>query len=466
MIRPVIASLAAVFFLISMPTTPLSADAKTKNTSDTQSRDLADLKQKKLIRVLLPYSITYYYLENGMKKGAAAAYIAAFEDYLNKDVPQETAKIRVQFMPMDRDDLLTALARGLGDIAMGGLTITPERQKLVDFSTPVIDDVRTLIVTGPDHPPIKSLADIAGMEIHARSTSSYFETLGQVNKKLTSSQLSPVTIRETPDGLSDADILEMVNENIVPATIMEGDKIRLWSALYKSITVHEGLPLKVGEQIGWAIPKGSTELKQVLDDFIKKVKPKDLPSPVLFQRDYGESRKLLDPKTDAYLKKFKELSPLFETFGKKYDIDPSMLAAQAFQESHFDQHARSRAGAVGLMQMLPSTARDRHVDIPDIYKLENNIEAGAKYMRFLMDRYFSDPKINHIDRLLLAYAAYNAGPHRVIEARKGAPDPNKWFNNVEWEVGRAVGSQPLNYVRNIYIYNLIFSELATMAQSK
>ncbi|MEP3280268.1 MAG: lytic transglycosylase F [Stappiaceae bacterium] len=459
MVRPlVVFAIAMVASLVAMVAFGTSV-GKSGETTDGQTGVAADLKKTNLIRVLLPYSITYFYLENGKKKGAAAAYMSAFEEYLNKNITEKTAPFRIQYFPMEREKIFTALARGLGDIGLGGLTITPERLKLVDFSNPLLEDVRTFIVTGSDHPPITELADIAGMEIHARSTSSYFDSLEDTNQNLKARQLSPVSIRSAPRGLSDADLLEMVNENIISATIMESDKIELWSALYSSIRVHDGLPLKQGEKIGWAVPKDSPDLKKKINQFIKTNKPTAVLPAALFNRDYGESHKLIDPKSNNYLKKFKELKPLFVKFGKTYNIDPAMLAAQAFQESRFNQNARSHVGAVGVMQMLPSTARDKHVGIRDIYKLKENIEAGAKYMRFLMDHYFDDTAISNTDQLLLAFAAYNAGPHRVLRARKNVPNPNKWFNNVEWEVGRLVGSQPLNYVRNIYIYHMIFSDL-------
>ena len=75
-------------------------------------------------------------------------------------------------------------------------------------------------------------------------------------------------------------------------------------------------------------------------------------------------------------------------------MDPTLLAAQGFQESRLDQSVRSHVGAIGVMQLLPSTAEDKNVAIPNIDELEPNIEAGAKYMAFLKERYFTGPELD------------------------------------------------------------------------
>ena len=175
---------------------------------------------------------------------------------------------------------------------------------------------------------------------------------------------------------------------------------------------------------------------------------------------------MINPKTDAYNKKLDELVVLFNKYGEKYDIDPMLLAAQAFQESRFNNNARSRAGAVGIMQLLPSTARDKNVNIKNFKKLENNIEAGAKYMRFVADHYFADENIPELQKILFVFASYNAGPNRVARVRKKAKDPNQWFDSVEWEVARAAGAEPIKYVKNIYIYYVIFKKLVEDQERK
>ena len=138
-----------------------------------------------------------------------------------------------------------------------------------------------------------------------------------------------------------------------------------------------------------------------------------------------------------------------------------MLGAMAYQESRLDHSMRSPRGAIGIMQILPSTAADPNVNIADITKLENNIHAGTKYLEFLRSRYFTDPDIDMLNRILFSFAAYNAGPARVAELRKEAEasklDPNVWFDNVEIIAAKRIGRETVQYTSNIYKYYIAYS---------
>jgi membrane-bound lytic murein transglycosylase MltF len=133
-----------------------------------------------------------------------------------------------------------------------------------------------------------------------------------------------------------------------------------------------------------------------------------------------------------------------------------LIAAQGYQESRLDQSKRSPAGAIGIMQLMPATATDPNVDIPEIEIAERNIEAGMKYLRHLRSEYFDDPAISSFDQTCFAFAAYNAGPGNIRKARARAAtmglDANIWFGNVEVAAGRTISREPVAYVRNILKY--------------
>ena len=105
----------------------------------------------------------------------------------------------------------------------------------------------------------------------------------------------------------------------------------------------------------------------------------------------------------------------FKVYADKYDFPYLIITALAYQESRLDQNAKSHVGAIGVMQMLPSTAKDKNVNISNIHEVEANIHAGSKYLRFIADRYFSDPAIDKLNRGLFTFAAYNAGPAKVAK---------------------------------------------------
>jgi membrane-bound lytic murein transglycosylase MltF len=122
------------------------------------------------------------------------------------------------------------------------------------------------------------------------------------------------------------------------------------------------------------------------------------------------------------------------------------------------------------MQVLPTTARDPSVNIPDIHLAEQNIHAGVKYLRYLVNEFFDDPQIDDTDRLLFAFAAYNAGPNRIVRLRKQAAaqgiDPNRWFDNVELVVAEDVGRETVQYVSNIFEYYVAYKLVVEHARSR
>ena len=167
----------------------------------------------------------------------------------------------------------------------------------------------------------------------------------------------------------------------------------------------------------------------------------------------------------ADVERFKQLVEIFRIHGKTYSFDHLMLMAQGYQESQLDQSRRSHRGAVGIMQLLPSTAADKAVNISGIDKDENlNVEAGAKYLRYLADTYIDDPAVTPKNQMLFAFAAYNAGPGNLRKFRAKAKemglDPNLWFGNVENAAAAIVGRETVQYVSNIYKYYVAYSLLS------
>jgi membrane-bound lytic murein transglycosylase MltF len=161
------------------------------------------------------------------------------------------------------------------------------------------------------------------------------------------------------------------------------------------------------------------------------------------------------------LAKFDSLVGLFKSAAETYDLDYQLLMAQGYQESRLNQAVRSHAGAVGIMQLLPSTANSKAVAIKGIEKdAKKNINAGAKYMRHLLDVYLNDPGVDETDRLLLGLAAYNAGPGNLKKMREKAMgmglNPDIWFSNVEHAAAATIGRETTQYVSNIYKYYLAY----------
>jgi membrane-bound lytic murein transglycosylase MltF len=145
-----------------------------------------------------------------------------------------------------------------------------------------------------------------------------------------------------------------------------------------------------------------------------------------------------------------------------------MLTAQGYQESQLDNARRSRAGAVGVMQILPRTGKEMQVG--DVHQLDPNIHAGAKYLRFMTDRYFQDAPMDPMDKTLFAFASYNAGPAKIARLRKEAKaaklNPDVWFNNVERVAALRIGRETVTYVSNIFKYYVAYRLLEDERQER
>ena len=469
--RLILPSLALIFILSFIPCSiqySLAQERQALSTFEQDDEDMSELalpipkpwrgdfdgmKEKRMIRILVPYSKTFFFLDRGRKRGTAYELGTAFEGWLNKKYKMKTLRIHVLFIPTVRDRLIPGLIEGLGDIATGNLTITPERSKRVDFSTPGIKDVKELVITGPSAPPLNVLEDLGGKEIFVRRSSSYYENLVALNKKLK----PKIILKDAEEEMEDEDLLEMVNAVLLPMAVVDDHKAHFWAQVFDDITVREDLAVHTGGRIAWAVRKNSPLLLAEINDFLKNHVKKTGLDNILLRRYLRSTKYVKNAISEKAMKQFHKVVDLFKKYGAKYEFDYLMLMAQGYQESRLKQSAKSHRGAVGIMQILPSTAENPPINMRDIHKsAENNIHAGTKYLRWIADTYLKDPAIDPKNRTLLAFAGYNAGPGNLRKfrhlAEKSGLDPNMWFGNVEHAAARIIGRETVQYVSNIYKY--------------
>jgi membrane-bound lytic murein transglycosylase MltF len=430
--------------------------------------DFDQMLERRFIRVLVPYSRTLYYVDKGHERGLTADLVREFERYLNQRYAKQLGKrpLTLVVIPTARDKLLSGVAQGLGDIAAGNLTATEERRKLVDFVAPQDrKPVRELIVTGPASPALATLDDLSGKTLHVRKATSYYESVAALNLRLKQDRKAPLKVVELPDALEDEDALEMLAAGLLGLAVVDDWKAQLWAQILPEVKVREDLVLRAEGRTGWAVRKESPKLSGVVADFYRGVVKKQGVIESRLAQQERRIKRIGDNTASAEWERFEATIRLFEKYGARYGFDPLMLAAQGFQESKLRQDARSAAGAIGVMQLMPDTGKE--LAVGDIRQLEPNIHGGAKYMNRLMTRYFEDAKFSEQDRTLFAFASYNAGPGTIARMRTEAPkrglNPDKWFDNVEVVVARRVGLETTTYVRNIYKYYVAY-KLALDAQ--
>ena len=421
--------------------------------------DFDQMLDRTLIRVLVPYSRTFYFHDKGHARGLTADLVRDFERHINKKYAKQLHKrpVTVVIVPTTRERLLDDLVNGLGDIAAGNLTETPERLEQVDFFAPDNRQVSELILTGPSALPIQSIDELSGATVHVRKSSSYFQSLTALNKRFHERGKTAIQIVTVPDAIEDEDLMEMLNAGVINIMIADDWKAKIWAKVLPKITV-TNLAIREAGHSGWAMRQQSPELKaEVMDFYINNIQKLHVLQSrlVAFNK---QIKQIADNTADKDWQRFEQLQLLFEKYGDKYGFDPLMLAAQGYQESTLKQEKRGPSGAIGVMQVLPSTASS--LKVGDIKQLEPNIHAGSKYLDELMSRYFSDANFQGDDRTLFSFASYNAGPGTINRMRKEAVnrglDPDRWFNQVELVVADKVGWETTTYVRNIYKYYVAY----------
>lgn len=426
--------------------------------------DLDGMIERRVVRVLTVYGLGRYFIDGASHKGLTYEMFQRFERYLNEREGTGHLRIQVVMIPVNRRQLISGLLDGHGDIAAAGLTITPERDALVDFSAPVSKPIREVLVTGPSADALQSLDDLSGKRVAVRATSSYYTSLRALNETFARASKPFIEFDLVPEVLEDEDLLEMVDAGLLPWAVVDEYKADVWREVFPNLAVRSDLVVREGGRLGFAFRSDSPRLKAALDDFLESHREGTLTGNVLINRYFRDYDWAANALAKEDLGRLDVISAIFAKYGDLYDFDHLMVVAQGYQESKLDQRARSHTGAVGIMQVLPSTAADPNVAIADIHLADPNIHAGIKYLSFIRDRYFDDDAIGRENQTLLAFAAYNAGPARVQSLRKKALaqglDPNVWFDNVEVVAAREIGRETVQYVSNIYKYYISYKMIA------
>ena len=293
------------------------------------------------------------------------------------------------------------------------LTITPRRRELVRFTIPTRRQVNEVVVTGPGAPALNSLEDLSGRELFVRRSSSYYDSLMTLNTRLEAQGRPPAKIRLAPEHLQDDDVLEMVNAGLVPITVVDDYLAQFWAQVFTTITVHDKVALRTGGDLAVAVRKDNPALADELNQFIGKA-GLDTATGAILNKKYLQSTKFVKNATsEAERRKFLALIDLFRRYGNQYQFDYLLLAAQGYQESRLDQNAKSAVGAIGVMQLMPETGREQQVG--NITKVEPNVHAGVKYMRFIRNMYFENEPMDQLNK--------GAVHRRGVQRRPGTHPP-------------------------------------------
>jgi len=433
--------------------------------------DIDRMRERRYIRALVLYNKTNFFYDGPQPRGLTYEALKEFEKFLNTKLNTGDHAIHLVFLPVSQEEGIKRMRDGRGDIAVSNIPIIPELQRYVDFSDPVREGARELIVTGPAAPAIANIDDLSGKEVFVRKVSRYWANLGRLNEKLRSQGRAPIIVREADANLKDEDILDMVNAGLVGITVMDDLIAGFWAKVYDGLNVHNDLTIADDDKIGWAVQKGTPQFLNLVNEFVKDHKAGTSFGNTLLQRYYKDTKWAKNSSTPQEMEKFKGAIAFFKKYADQYNFEWLMIAAQAYQESTIDQTKVSPVGAVGVMQIKPTTAAGDPINIDGVDKdMEKNINAGVKYLNFIIETYFKDAKMSRTNRGLFAFASYNAGPNRIARLRKQAEteglNPNLWFDNVELVAAKEIGAETVTYVSNIYKYYVAYQMVAENTSKK
>jgi membrane-bound lytic murein transglycosylase MltF len=295
---------------------------------------------------------------------------------------------------------------------------------------------------------------------------SHYEFLKRINAQLAALDLLPLEIVKADAFLKPIDVLEMLNAGIIEFSITENHLCKLWKGIFPNLEFYDPPSYESERGIAWIVRKGNPQLKTSLNNFIRDHKKGTLHGNIYFRRYFKNVRWIKNPLSADDRARFSRYTPLFKKYGARYGFDWMLIAAVAYQESGLNPLRRSPAGAVGMMQVMPATAKSPRIGIDNPHWLENNVHAGARYLALLRDTYFSDPEISSEEQIYFVLAAYNAGPGKIRQARflagRMGYDPNRWFHHTELGVMELIGQETVRYVSNVNKYYLAYSLSSTL----
>jgi membrane-bound lytic murein transglycosylase MltF len=462
------ASAAAASYAASNTTVRQAADAESGSESDALvdwvaqpwTGDLDGILKRGFLRVGTAYNPVLFSYSGADQRGIIVELVRELQAHMRKKLGKEASDLTIVVVALPRGGMIGALEDGRVDVLMANLTVTPERFARVDFTNPIATKIREVLVTGPSAPSLTSLEDLVKITLHLRPSSSYFEHMMTLNEGRVAKGLREIALEPMDENMEDSDILELVAAGVLPAGIVDAHMAHLYARIIDGLIVRDDLAINESGEIAWALRKDSPALKDSLNGFIKSAKQGTLLGNTLINRYFKDTKRVRNAMGEESSDRLDETIELIKKHATEYGFDTVLIAAQGYQESGLDQDKRSPVGAIGIMQVMPATARDPVVDVPDISTADNNVKAGVKYLRFLRDHYFSDPAMSDFDQTLFAFAAYNAGPGNISKARarskKMGLDPNVWFGSVELAAARTISREPVIYVRNILKYYVTY----------
>lgn len=384
--------------------------------------------------------------------------------------------IHTEFIVFDNlANMIEVLDSGIIDIIAYEVPIIKEYQKLVLHCG--IENITYQVLVQPkSKEPISNVTQLIGKDIYVENGSKYEIRLKNLDNEIGGG----INIHSiSPDSIISEDLIKLVSEGKIPFTVVDSDIAKLNKTYFKNLDVN--LPISFEQRASWAVNKNNQLLADSINLWAKELNSTKEYKQLL--KRYFEISKGIEnttrPKINLKNGTISQYDYLFKKYAKEINWDWKLLAAQAWSESHFDTTAVSWAGAKGLMQLMPSTARAYGLDIDKISNPELNIKAAVANIKDL-NSILASKVPDEQERIKFIIAAYNSGAGHILDAialaKKYGKNPQKWEGNVsvtlQWKAnpdffndkvcksGYFRGSQTIAYVDKVEdCYNYFSSKI-------
>lgn len=419
-------------------------------------RDLDEIRRSKTLRVLVNQSRNSSGEVAGKLIGVENLRLQRFEAFLNEHA-SPAQRVHFKVIPKPKEQLLAALQRGEGDVAAPGEGVDASALQGLVASAPTVEHAPLILVGNKGERSYTRIEQLSGRTLALPAGSAAGEAIKALNDKLAQRRLRPVQVEWVDASLAVEDVLEMVQAGIYPYTAVEQSIAERWAKVMPGLRLQRKVSLDSPGHISWYTRANAPYLSETVDRFVSSYKaPAD--QDTAFVKAYAPLYRVHYPLAKADRRRLEQLRPLLQRTAQQQGMDWLDLAALAFKESALNPSARGTGGATGLLQISPAAAR--RVGVGDIHQLDNNVQAGAKYLAMIERKFFSSRKLNERERMAFVLAAYNLGPERVqamrVEARKRGLNPDQWFFQVERVAMEQVGMGPVSYVNSVNKYFLAF----------
>ena len=428
--------------------------------------DLEQIKEAGVLRIITTYSPTGYFLYKGETMGFEYELFNRLADHFGLRIEVVLAK--------DVDSVIPMLNRGDGDIIALGYTITGKRKDVVSFTDPYLITHQSLVQRKPKNwrkmtadnikkHLITDIVDLINDTVSVRKKSSYYDRLKELSRELGDT----VYIDILPGEMVDEEIIKLVSEGEIKYTFIDNNKAAIHKSYFPNIDI--STPVSLSQRIAWAVRKNSPELLDTINAGLKIIKRK--PDYNVIYKKYFQNRRGFNKRLDSEYYtgstgKISKYDNLVKKYAENMGWDWRLIKSMVYQESKFQTKNESWAGAEGLMQLMPATAKELGVVDPN--DPAQNIKAGTKYLNRMYGYWDNIP--DSIQRIKFAMASYNCGYGHVKDAQKLAKkykkdslnwddgvdqfvlnlSKPKYYNDPVVKYGYARGSEPYNYVLDIF----------------